>query len=583
MRSHQYKFFDSNKRVAVTNNNILNAYDGSNLFNLKPVTQRVDMVGGTNSQNVTWNENNSIATVTHSLNCIPVVACYDENSVQVQPNVQIMNATSFALYFQANMLNKSLYCIISYGTEYGEPTVITSTLNSYIQQSALLAQATQENAESARQDAINTNALYNTISTSYESVKLGACTNLGIVWSANKALISWTDPENVILNGSTFARWQKTELWRFNSDSQYPEYPGMPGAVLIAKTEAGTAHIRDAYSTTPYEDTTIQPNTPYAYALFSYTQGGAFNTLTANRYPINTTWNANLLHGFSQAGTLLNYVSVGDLFSFEHSEYGTIPVRLMGYDDVTPWDLDTYSHAAVFQTVDCIFKNQFDAPENQYAITLDTTAQAGKAYFTLSGSTYTQLIEGTDYNVGDTIPLNSWYERNPCQGNSQYGRNRWMESDLREYLNADGVVGTWHQNKNLWEYQSAYSSMNGFLHGMESSLKNILVPIRRKLAIANVFGGGQEELSDKIFLPTIYEEFGKLNNNIMEGAKRWKWYIDHNTNQDRIKLINGTPTIHWCSSAYVGISGGAYIVNTDGSQSFNYAYGSFGVAPAYAL
>ena len=55
-----------------------------------------------NSEYVTWN--NGVATVTHSLNCIPSVIVFDYHGEQVHPLVTILSPTTFTLDFQTNYI-----------------------------------------------------------------------------------------------------------------------------------------------------------------------------------------------------------------------------------------------------------------------------------------------------------------------------------------------------------------------------------------------------------------------------------------------------------------------------------------------
>ena len=456
------------------------------------------------------------------------------------------------------------------------------------------ATSAENSASEAKIAANESEGWFDSISRMYRHIDLGACKDMGIIQGSTSNQLMWTDPDDVVLNSSSLADWEKTELWALESETQWPEYPGYPGAVLLATTQKGGEHPKNSYSTVPFVHSGLTEGRRYAYALFSYTNAGSFNQLAGNRYPLSNTWNWAFLHQFSQAGTLLNYVSIGELFSVRHDDFthtdGTnfIPVRLMDYDGCTATDSALYPHCAQFQFVDCLYSQalsygavQFDAPEPQYEYTADIIAIAGKTYYTKSESVYTALVEGTDWNPGDQVPTESWYEKNK-NPNYNLGTNLWDESNIRQYLNSD-LISNWWTPKSLWDKAASYSKRKGFIHSLESSLKPCLVPVNRTLARSTAFGGGQYTVSDKIFLPSKYEVFGTENNGIREGKRRWRWYADNSTNNDRVKLLNQSPHIWWLSSAHTGHGSFVYGVTATGSESNNYAHVSCGLAPAFCI
>lgn len=621
-RQSPYSFFDPSKEMVIATNGVLPAYDGGNLQFVKPAATRIEFSSLDITNVLSWDSEHSKATFTHTMNCYPIVTVLDDAGQQVYPNVVIVSGTSFILDFETTMniqSNSPWTCIITYGCGYGQDTSITDELASNI----VLAQQCISQISNVKNDAImaaskieamtdRVEEIKSSIEVSYKSVLMGACKDLSVIFGTPICL-SWTDPDDFELNGTKFATWWKTELWRYPSNSQYPEYPGYPGAELIVTTEVGGEHVRNAFQSTPFYDNTAVAGLTYTYALFSYNANGSYNMLNENRFPIANTWNGDTLHLFSQNGTILNYITPGQLFTMSHSDFTgpdgshDIPVRFMGYDCVQAWDTDLYPHCAVFQTADCLYgsitaygASQFDATEKQYSLTADTSAVAGRKYYVQIGNTYTALTEGVDYDEGDTTAtLNGvtydirydFYEKNP-NPNYNSGTNRWDISDVREYLNAD-AASAWSVKKNIFENASGYAGRKGFLYGLDASVKRNLIPVRRTLARSNTFGGGQYQTKDKVFLPTSYEVFN-TKNNIAEGLKQWDWYgnwygdeaerYSNNFNNKRIKTLNGNSgNIWWCSSAGTGGGSYAYLVTATGTSYTTIAYNAYGLSPAYAL
>lgn len=420
-----------------------------------------------------------------------------------------------------------------------------------------------------------------------EGVSLAACSSVSaLTTGAGLNLISWTDPSDISVGGQAIATWLKTTLVR--KEGSYPTGPG--DGTTVATTSASDS-TKNAYSSTFFRDTVPDPTKTYYYKLFSTTTAGTVTNVDDNKIPTATALTPTTIHTLSQNGTLLSYLNVGDCIVINHPDFDPSPgysgqlVRFMGYDCVTP--ASGNSHAAVFQFEDCLYSASnsygamaFDPAESQYALTADETFQTGKTYYTKSGTTYTETVENTDWTAGGSVTADTYYEKNP-NPYYQYGCNKWVDSNIRQYLNADAAGDSWWEAKNIWDAGS-YKSRPGFLYNLP--FKSLLVPITKTVAISTTYGGGSTTCEDKVFLPSLYEVFNTKVNNVSEGVKRWDYYTAKVSDANsRIKLLNGEPTIWWLSSP--NASGGyyVYITTTTGSISYNYAYTTRGIAPAFAL
>lgn len=417
-------------------------------------------------------------------------------------------------------------------------------------------------------------------------VPLEACSGISAYATGSGLnLISWTDPDDI----EGVAEWLRTSLVRKEGS-----VPSSPGDGIVVATTSAADENKNAYASTFFRDTVSDPSKTYYYKLFSMTTTGAVTVSDDNQIPTATALTPTLIHTLSQAGTLTDYLAVGDCIVINHPDFDPSPggysgqlVRFMGYDCVTPTVASGYSHAAVFQFEDCLYSTtnnykemQFDPAESQYALTADETFQTGKTYYTKSGSTYTATTEDTDWTAGDAITADTYYEQNP-NPNYNYGCNKWVDSNLRQYLNADAAGDAWWEAKNIWD-AGAYKSRPGFLYNLP--FKSLLVPITKTVAIATPYGGGSITCEDKVFLPSLYEVFATKVNNIAEGSKRWDYYTNNASNANsRIKLINGVEVIWWLSSPTASSGSSVYNVNTSGSYGNNYANTNRGVAPAFAL
>ena len=417
-------------------------------------------------------------------------------------------------------------------------------------------------------------------------VPLAACTGISsYATGSGLNLISWTDPDDI----ADVAEWLRTSLVRKEGS-----VPSSPGDGTVVATTSAADENKNAYASTFFRDTVPDPSKTYYYKLFSMTKTGAVTISDDNEIPAGTALTPTLIHTLSQAGTLTNYLNVGDCIVINHPDFDPSPgyssqlVRFMGYDCVTPTVASGYSHAAVFQFEDCLYNGTsnykemaFDPAESQYALTADETFQTGKTYYTKSGTTYTETVENTDWTAGGSVTADTYYEKNP-NPYYQYGCNKWVDSNLRQYLNADAAADSWWEAKNIWDAGS-YKSRPGFLYNLP--FKSLLVPITKTVAISTVYGGGSTTCEDKVFLPSLYEVFATKVNNIAEGLKRWDYYTAKASDAtSRIKLINGVEVIWWLASPIASSGTTVYNVITSGSSgSGYYAINGRGVAPAFAL
>lgn len=86
--------------------------------------------------------------------------------------------------------------------------------------------------------------------------------------------VTWTDPDDTIVDGVTVSRWAGTYLVRNEKD--YPQNEN-DGTVVLNST------TRNAYSSEPYIDSGLQNGKQYYYALFPYSDDGKVNRNPENR------------------------------------------------------------------------------------------------------------------------------------------------------------------------------------------------------------------------------------------------------------------------------------------------------------
>lgn len=89
-----------------------------------------------------------------------------------------------------------------------------------------------------------------------------------------KVIITWEDPTDTVIEGSTFSKWAGTKL--VMKESGYPTSPD-DGTVLVDNT------TRDKYKTTGFEKSGLTNDKQYYFALFPYSTDGVYNYDSGNR------------------------------------------------------------------------------------------------------------------------------------------------------------------------------------------------------------------------------------------------------------------------------------------------------------
>ena len=89
-----------------------------------------------------------------------------------------------------------------------------------------------------------------------------------------KVVITWEDPTDTVIEGSTFSKWAGTKL--VMKESGYPTSPD-DGTVLVDNT------TRDKYKTTGFEKSGLINDKQYYFALFPYSTDGVYNYDSGNR------------------------------------------------------------------------------------------------------------------------------------------------------------------------------------------------------------------------------------------------------------------------------------------------------------
>lgn len=193
---------------------------------------------------------------------------------------------------------------------------------------------------------------------------------------------------------------------------------------------------------------------------------------------------------------------------------------------------------------------------------------------------------------------------NPEQYRSKTGNNRYSLSNIDQWLNKDSAGGSWYSAQHETDYApsdtlvtsgTAYVARPGFLNAFTTEEKNAILDTLIRVVIPSIDGGGYEDISRKVFLPSTTEVGLESENNTAEGG-RWSYFSSsdratpltsqaYNYSLSSVKpSLVSSPWHWWLRTPYYTSTQSARLVNDRGEHSSTYCYDGFrGVRPALNL
>lgn len=101
------------------------------------------------------------------------------------------------------------------------------------------------------------------------------CKNLEITKSGTSVQLTWSDPEDTVINGLYLCSWKGTKIVR--KIGSYPTSP-TDGTLIVDNTS------RNAYSSNAYNDTVEDKDAEYYYRAFPYSANGVHNMDERNNF-----------------------------------------------------------------------------------------------------------------------------------------------------------------------------------------------------------------------------------------------------------------------------------------------------------
>lgn len=193
---------------------------------------------------------------------------------------------------------------------------------------------------------------------------------------------------------------------------------------------------------------------------------------------------------------------------------------------------------------------------------------------------------------------------NSDSNRKSYGNNRWIYSNIRQWMNSAAAAGAWYSaqhsadaaptNANVWSNYNEYDAIAGFLNGFTANEQAALLSTSLTVGKASVDGGSTETDTCKIFNLSATEV--GLTGDFTEGSILSLF----NTSSNRIAYPTASAVSNseytsgslsasqawywWLRTPYASNSCSVRYVSTGGSLNFDDAcYGNGGLRPAFNL
>ena len=354
-----------------------------------------------------------------------------------------------------------------------------------------------------------------------------------------KVVITWEDPTDTVIEGSTFSKWAGTKL--VMKESGYPTSPD-DGTLLVDNT------TRNKYKTTGFEKSGLTNDKQYYFALFPYSTDGVYNYDSGNRLLGEPTEGLKIVTfadgtdeeiakmvqaHYNNEINIADYWAVGDTRSVSLSAMSATGVGESHREQDVQFVIGDFNHDDLTTPIN---------GHSKAAITLlqkDCLMDASNASNPVNGEHNTEsgYMNSTDTNVGG-----------------------WKSCARR----------TWCNNVYFNAFPSAWQSM--------------VKTVNKKVSVGNK-SSTIETVQDKIFLAAEIEIFGSTTFSFAGEGTQYQYYKNATANRYKMPKWNSSlVSIGYWERSPRSISARDFcLADYNGIEGYNIANLVIGVAPCFCI
>lgn len=177
------------------------------------------------------------------------------------------------------------------------------------------------------------------------------------------------------------------------------------------------------------------------------------------------------------------------------------------------------------------------------------------------------ILDGESVGVIGNKMADNHEPNNPDSSRRNYGNNRYIWSNIRQWLNSDKPANQWYTAQHTYDAAPDYINVAGFLHEWTEKEIKSLELANWTVTKSSVDGSGSETFRSRVTLASTTE----LGLESGTGGGR----LDiMNSNGDR-----GLGNFYWCRTPHLSFADSVRGVNGVGSLYFDRASYAFGVRP----
>lgn len=353
-----------------------------------------------------------------------------------------------------------------------------------------------------------------------------------------KVVITWEDPTDTVIEGSTFSKWAGTKL--VMKESGYPTSPD-DGTVLVDNT------TRDKYKTTGFTKDGLTNDKQYYFALFPYSTDGVYNYDSGNR--------------------LLGEPTELKIVTFADGTDAEIAKMIQAhYNDKI--NIADYWAVGDTRTVSLSAMSATGVGESHRAQTVQLV---------ILGFEHDDLA--TAINGHSKAAVSVGLKDCLMDATSASNVNNGSADTEKGYMNSTNTnVGGWKNcARRTW-------CNNVFFSALPSTWQSMVKTVNKKVSVGNN-SFTIETVQDKIFLVAEIEIFGSTNNSFNGEGTQYQYYKNATANKYKMPKwsSSGVSHIYWERSPRIGNSTYFCVVNNGGSADNYSASNAFGVAPCLCI
>ena len=355
-----------------------------------------------------------------------------------------------------------------------------------------------------------------------------------------KVIITWEDPTNTVIEGSTFSIWAGTKL--VMKESGYPTSPD-DGTVLVDNT------TRDKYKTTGFEKSGLTNDKQYYFALFPYSTDGVYNYDSGNR--------------------LLGEPTELKIVTFADGTDAEIAKMIQAhYNDKI--NIADYWAVGDTRSVSLSAMSATGVGESHRAQTVQ---------FVIGDFNHDDLA--TPINGHSKAAVTLLQKNCLMDATSSSNSNNGSNDTERGYMNSSAT------NSGGWKSCARRTWCNNvYYNALPSAWKSIVKTVNKKSGTGGGSSSGTETTQDKIFLASEIEIFGSTTYSVSGEGTQYQYYKNATANRYKMPKWNSSSVSHiyWERSPSSGNTNGFCSVDINGGGAgHHYAYDARGVAPCLCI